>query len=116
MSNEFAWNDAIATMNKNNSLKSLLGKLMTMWAKDGRVNACLLYSCCNTVGFSDFKSITELEHYIDIVIVDMIYIKTKYGEYQIYLDNYDTYRFEDRKDYKLLKILLFGNKEIIIKL
>ena len=47
--------------------------------------------------------------------IDMIYIKTSYGEWQIYLDKYDTYRFEDRKGYKLLKIIRF-DKEIDIKI
>lgn len=115
MNNNFAWNDTIARMNKNNSLKSLMNKLLPLWAKDGRIKACIMYSACNTVGFSDFKSIADLEHYIDNIIIDMMYIKTNYGEYQIYLDKYDTYRFEDRKDYKLLKIIMY-DKEIDIKI
>ena len=115
MSNTFAWNDTINHMNKNNSLKSLMGKLLPMWAKNGRVNACIMYSDCSSAGFSNFKSISELEHYIDSIIIDMIYIKTNYGEYQIYLDTYDTYRFEQRKDYTLLKIIRY-NDEIDIKI
>lgn len=115
MSNQFAWNDTIHRMNKNNSLKSLMGKLLPMWAKDGRVNACIMYSACSTAGFSNFKSIAELEHYIDSIIIDMIYIKTNHGEWQIYLDKYDTYRFEKRKDYTLLKIIKFDG-EVDIKI
>lgn len=115
MNNNFNWNDTIAKMNKNNSLKSLLGKLMVIWAKDGRVKVCLMYSALNTVGFSDLQNIKELEHYIDNINIDMIYIKTNHGEWQVYLDKYDTYRFEDRKRYKLLKIIKFDG-EIDIKI
>lgn len=115
MNSNFNWNDTIAKMNKNNSLKSLLGKLMVIWAKNGGVKVCLMYSALNTVGFSDLKSITELEHYIDNINIDMIYIKTNHGEWQVYLDKYDTYRFEDRKRYKLLKIIQFDG-EIDIKI
>lgn len=115
MSNNFNWNDTIARMNKNNSLKSLLRKLMILWAKSDRIKACIMYSALNTVGFSQIKNVHELEHYIDNIIVDMVYIKTNYGEWQVYLDKYDTYRFEDRKDYKLLKIIQFDG-EIDIKI
>ena len=109
-------------MNKNNSLKSLTKKLYPMW-RDGRIKACLMYSACNTVGFSDFtitsnveKQIEkQIEKYIDSIIIDMLYIKTNYGEWEIYLDKYDTYRFEDRKGYKLLKIIRF-DREIDIKI
>lgn len=115
MNNQFAWNDTIACMNKNNSLKSLMRKLLPMWTEGGKVRACIMYSACSTAGFSDFRSITDLEHYIDTIIIDMVYIKTNYGEYQIYLDKYDTYRFEDRKDHKILKIIMY-DKEIDIKI
>lgn len=115
MSNTFTWNETIARMNKNNSLKSLMSKLLPLWAKDGKVLACIMYSACNTVGFSDFKSLAELEHYIDTIIIDMIYIKTNHGEYQVYIDTYDTYRFEKRKDHTLLKIIRY-NDEIDIKI
>lgn len=37
MSNTFAWNDTIQRMNKNNSLKSLLSKLMILWTTDRSV-------------------------------------------------------------------------------
>lgn len=118
MNNKFAWNDAIARMNKNNSLKSLTKKLYPMW-RDDRIKACLMYSACNTVGFSDFTTTAnaekQIEKYIDSIIIDMLYIKTNYGEWQIYLDKYDTYRFEDRKDYKLLKIVMY-DREIDIKI
>lgn len=115
MNSQFAWNDTIARMNKNNSLKSLMKKLLPLWTKDGKVRACLMYSACSTAGFSDFKSLNDLEHYIDNILIDMVYIKTNYGEWQIYLDKYDTYRFESRKDYKLLKIITYDG-EIDIKL
>lgn len=115
MSSNFNWNDTIEKMNKNNSLKSLLRKLMILWAKNGGVKVCLLYSALNTVGFSDFKTIIELEHYIDNINIDMIYIKTNHGEWQVYLDKYDTYRFEYRKRYKILKIIQFDG-EIDIKI
>ena len=115
MSNQFAWNDAIEHLNKINSLKSLMFKLYPMWAKEGRVQACIMYSACNSVGFSDFRTLEQLKHYIETIHIDMIYIKTSYGEWQVYLDKYDTYRFEDRKDYKLLKIIRF-DKEIDIKI
>lgn len=115
MSNLFAWNDAIAHMNKINSLKSLMFKLFPMWAIEGKVQACILYSACNSVGFSDFGTLAQLKHYLETVTIDMFYIKTQYGEWQIYLDKYDTYRFEDRKNYKLLKIIRF-DCEIDIKI
>ena len=115
MSNQFAWNDAIEHMNKINSLKSLMSKLYPMWAMQGKVKACILYSACNSVGFSEFGTLEQLKHYLDIVKVDMFYIKTSYGEWQVYLDKYDTYRFEDRKDYKLLKVIRF-DREIDIKI
>lgn len=115
MNNQFAWNDTIARMNKVNSLKSLISKLFPMWATDGRIKACIMYSACNSAGFSNFGSLEQLKHYIENVMIDMIYIKTNYGEYQIYLDKYDTYRFEDRKDHKLLKIIMY-DKEIDIKI
>ena len=109
------WNDTIARMNKKDSLKRLMNKMLPLWAKEGKVKACLMYSACSTAGFSDFKTLAELEHYIDTIIIDMLYIKTSYGEYQIYLDKYDTYRFENRKDYTLLKMIMY-DREIDIKL
>ena len=114
MSNAFAWNDTINRMNKNNSLKSLTKKLYPLWRK-GNIRACLMYSACNTVGFSDFNNEVQIGQYIDSIIIDMLYIKTSFGEWQIYLDKYDTYRFEDRKDYTLLKIIMY-DKEIDIKI
>lgn len=74
-----------------------------------------MYSACNTVGLGDFRTTVELGNYIDSVIIDMIYIKTAYGEYQIYLDKYDTYRFENRRGYTLLKIIRYDG-EIDIKI
>lgn len=81
----------IQKIRKLKSIKSLLHKLYPLWL-NGKVTV-LLYSALNTVGFADFARIDKIDEYIDNIIVDMIYIKTAHGEVDIYLDDYETYRF-----------------------
>lgn len=95
----------IQKIRKLKSIKSLLHKLYPLWL-NGKVTV-LLYSALNTVGFADFAGIDKIDGYIDNIIVDMIYIKTANGEVDIYLDDYETYRFN--KDNSLT--IVCTNKE-----
>lgn len=104
MSN-FGWNNTIQKMGKLNSIKSLLHKLYPLW-QNGKVTV-LLYSALNTVGFADFNGIDNIDGYIDNIVVDMIYIRTANGEADIYLHEYETYRFN--KDNSLT--IVCTNKE-----
>lgn len=73
------------------SLSNCLCKLMGYW-RHGRCTV-LLYSACNTVGFSDLQTEDKLKKYINDVTVDMIYIKTSKSEAQIYVSDVTSYRF-----------------------
>ena len=95
----------IQKIRKLKSIKSLLHKLYPLWL-NGKATV-LLYSALNTVGFADFARIDKVDEYIDNIIVDMIYIKTANGEVDIYLDGYETYRFN--KDNSLT--IVCTNKE-----
>ena len=95
----------IKKIRKLKSIKSLLHKLYPLWL-NGKVTV-LLYSALNTVSFADFAGINNIDGYIDNIIVDMVYIKTAHGEVDIYLDDYETYRFN--KDNSLT--IVCTNKE-----
>lgn len=95
----------IKKIRKLKSIKSLLHKLYPLWL-NGKVTV-LLYSTLNTVSFADFAGINNIDGYIDNIMVDMVYIKTANGEVDIYLDSYETYRFN--KDNSLT--IVCTNKE-----
>lgn len=69
----------------------LLQKLYPLW-KNGKVTV-LMYSALNTVSFADFRDIEQCIEYFNRIVVDMVYIKTSYSESSIYMDSYETYRF-----------------------
>lgn len=81
----------IQKIRKLKSIKSLLHKLYPLWL-NGKATV-LLYSALNTVGFADFNGIDNIDGYIDNIVVDMVYIRTANGEADIYLHEYETYRF-----------------------
>lgn len=95
----------IQKIRKLKSIKSLLHKLYPLWL-NGKATV-LLYSALNTVGFADFAGIDKIDGYMDNIIVDMIYIRTANGEVDIYLHEYETYRFN--KDNSLT--IVCTNKE-----
>lgn len=103
--NNFRYNGTVQKMRKLNSIKSLLHKLYPLWL-NSKVTV-LLYSALNTVSFADFTGIDKIDGYIDNIIVDMIYIRTDNGEADIYLYEYETYRFN--KDNSLT--IVCTNKE-----
>lgn len=99
------WNDAIHLMNKKQSLSRLFTRLYPI-CRNGNATV-ILYSTNSSISLSEFKSLDDITPYINNVGIDMFYIKTLKGDWQIYLDNYDT--FELNND--TLKIRFFNNKE-----
>lgn len=100
---------------KKNSLSSLILKLGMLRITNGSVHSCLMCSTRGLVGLSDFSTAEQLEEYIRAVDIHTIHIRTNYGDWKVQLHNYDTYRFENKKGYKLLKIITYDG-EIEIKI
>lgn len=116
MSN-FEWNDTIAKMNKATSLNKLLLKLRVLWL-GGRCNVNL-YTPMRTLGMGDFKDEYEMTLFITNCIqgIDMMYIRSNFGEWEIYLHNYRTFRFNNNTDNsKTVHIEMFDDSEIIVKI
>lgn len=95
---------------RRESIVRLLKKLYPLW-KDGKVTV-ILYSALNTVSFADFSSIENCIDYFNKVLVNMVYIKTQYGECEVYIDNYEKYRFNNDKGTLIIKC---KNREYILK-
>lgn len=92
----FEWNNVIQRMQRNESMIRLLRKLYPLW-QNGKVTV-LMYSALNTVSFADFKDIEECANYFNRITVDMVYIKTSYSECNIYMHQYETYRFNKERE------------------
>ena len=99
------WNDAIHTMNKRDSLCRLFTRL-TPICRNGNATV-IIYSTNNTISLSEIRSLDDLKTYINNAGADMFYIKTIKGDWQIYLDNYDTFTL----DSDTLTIKFYNNKE-----
>lgn len=113
----FEWNDAIAKMNKANSLNRLLLRLRALWC-GGRCNVNL-YTPMRTLGMIDFANDNEITSFVTSYIngIDMLYIKSNFGEWNIYLDKYSTFRFVNSNDkYTTLYIEMLDDTEIKIKI
>ena len=92
----FEWNNAIQRMQRNESMIRLLRKLYPLW-ENGKV-IVLMYSTLNTVSFADFNNIEWCVNYFNRIAVDMVYIKTSYGECNVYMNQYETYRFNKERE------------------
>jgi hypothetical protein len=96
-------------------LNKLLLKLMPLWL-GGR---CIvnLYTPLTTVSLSDFSTQRELTEFVLRANPDMIYIKTNYGEWQIYLKGLQSFKLVNNKDNsKILKIFFNNNSEIVVNI
>ena len=92
-------------------LKNMLEK-MWLREKDGQNTYTCLYTTLNSVALTQFNNVNELYKFVLNTPIDMIYIKTPYGEHQIYTDKLDTYRYE----LSTLTITEFSGKKHVIKL
>lgn len=90
-------------------LKTMLEK-MWLREKDGQNTYTCLYTTLNSVALTQFNNVNELYKFVLNTPIDMIYIKTPYGEHQIYTDKLDTYRYELTK---LILTMTTGSKTVI---
>lgn len=108
----FSWNDTISKMNKESSLKGLLKKLKNKLVYGKTV--VLIYTTNSTIGLSQLVDDTTIEKFVEAANIEMIYIKTPKGKWEIYLNNYDTYHFNNNND-NTLTIEFYGNEKTTIK-
>lgn len=72
---------------------AFIKELYVAWSRE-RSFVCLLYSALNTNGFSDFSSREELERYVNIIQIDMIYINSTNSDgVQLYRKDLQKYQF-----------------------
>lgn len=100
----FEWNDTIAKMNKNESLKRLLNKLSD---KNATV---ILYNTNISISLHMLIIQNTLNTFIDNYGVDMLHIVTPKGNWDCYLNDYGTFRFNNTKN---TVTLLFYDKDSI---
>lgn len=98
----FSWNDTISKMNKNNSLKGLLKKLKE---KNALV---LLYTPMVTMGLNQLTSDDDINKFINNNEIAMLHIETAKSKRDVYLDKYDTYRFNNIKN--SLSIIMYDSE------
>lgn len=98
----FSWNDTISKMNKNNSLKGLLKKLKE---KNALV---LLYTPMVTMGLNQLTSDGDINKFINNNEIAMLHIETAKGKRDVYLNKYDTYRFNNLKN--SLSIIMYDSE------
>ena len=102
----FSWNDTIHKMNKNNSLKNLLNKLRDKNA------VVVIYTPIVTIGLNQLLNDSELSKFVDNNEISMLHIQTSKGSRDVYLNDYDTYRFNNSKN--MLTILFYNKDEVEI--
>lgn len=102
----FSWNDTIHKMNKNNSLKNLLNKL-----KDKNA-VVVIYTPIATIGLNQLLNDNALSKFVDNNEISMLHIQTPKGSRDVYLEDYDTYRFNNSKN--MLTILFYNKDEVEI--